>query len=597
MSDMQALIPVLNKLQDVFTRVGSDSINLPQIVVVGSQSSGKSSVLESLVQKDFLPRAAGICTRRPLILQLIHSDPNEKNNEYAEFLHVPNHRFTNFDDVRNEIVAETQRVCGDKGITDVPINLKVHSPTVLNLTLVDLPGLTKVATEGQSEDLPKLIHDMVLKFVTPANAIILAVIPANSDLANADSLLMAKQVDPTGSRTIGVLTKLDIMDKGTNARDILMNKVYPLKYGYIGVVNRSQKDIDDNKPMSKVIEEEHRFFVTTPEYNDLADQCGYSYLASTLNSILMDHIKACLPKVHNDINELLRRKNKELIGYGQSFGDSLEEQQMYLYKIIEHYLEVFNGLLLGNSDDLRMNGLDGGQYLMDHLIYEFPQKLKQIPAASTLDKNIVLKMIEANSGIQRSLFFPEATFHRLVADFCEKMRKLAIEAVEIVHHRIMELHQNVILPEVDRFPKAKVMIATAIGEIARERVEECIVFVNNLIDIQSSYVDPAFMKKYHSSTNSNSNKDSVDLLLELVDEYFNICRNQISDAVPKAVHRMLILSSVENLRYELFKRLVIKPDLAEDPSIAERRKKCTALIGALKEASSILNEVRMTRLS
>lgn len=593
---MEALIPVLNKLQDVFARVGNDAIALPQIVVVGSQSSGKSSVLESIVQKDFLPRGSGIVTRRPLILQLIHSKETDKPNEWAEFLHIPNKRFTNYHEVSNEIVEETKRVCGDTGISDLPINLKVHSPTVLNLTLVDLPGLTKVATEGQSADLPQLIHNMVLKFVKPKNAIILAVIPANSDLANADSLLMAKQVDPNGVRTIGVLTKLDIMDKGTNAREILLNKVYPLTLGYIGVVNRSQKDINENKPMKKVLEEEHRFFVTHPDYRDLADSNGYPYLTQTLNQILMKHIKDNLPSVHNEINELLRRKERELQGYGESFGDTIEEQQMYIYRIIEHYLEIYNGLLLGTSDELRMNGLDGGQYLMDHLVYDFPNKLRQIPAATTLDKTMVLKMIEANSGIQRSLFFPEASFHRLVKDYCEKMRQPAIEAAEIVHHRMMELHQNVHLNELDRFPKAKLALAQAISDISKETVDECIIFVNQLVDIQGVYVDPSFKDKVSKGFEAKSVQSNVELLLDLVDQYFNICKNQLADAVPKAVHRIIIKQSTEKMRYELFKRLVVKPDLAEDPDIAVRRKRCNDLINALKEASSILNEVRMTHI-
>ena len=594
---MQTLIPVLNKLQDVFARVGSTEIHLPQIVVVGCQSSGKSSVLESLVQKDFLPRGSGIVTRRPLNLQLIHVN---ENREWATFAHTGDKVFTDFDLVRKEIEDETDRLCGKtKGISDVPINLKVYSPNVLNLTLVDLPGLTKVATEGQSKDLPELIRNMVLRFVKPDNSIILAISPANSDLANSDSLLMAKEVDPEGNRTIGVLTKLDIMDSGTNARDILLNKVYPLKMGYIGVVNRSQKDIDTKKPMSQVIENERRFFVTNPAYRDIADVNGYAYLAQTLNQILIKHIKAKLPEVHNTINELLRRKERELAGYGESFGNTIEEQQMFLYRILEHYLSEYSGRLLGTSDDLRMNGLDGGQYLMDYLINEFPKKLEAIPSATTIDKNMVLKMIEANSGMQRSLFFPEATFHHLIIEYIEKMRQPAIEATEIVHHRLMELHQKVHLNELDRFPKAKLLLAQSVTDIARETVEECLVFVNQVIDIQMAYINsdhPSFKERTHAQLKSGSVGSNVDLLLELVDRYFNICKREIADTIPKVVHRILIKKSTEKLRYELFKRLVINPQLQEDQDVAARRKKCVTLIQALKEASSILNEVRMARI-
>lgn len=137
---------------------------------MGSQSAGKSSVLENIVGRDFLPRGSGIVTRRPLILQLINIpdddaadasqaaahasqwNPNvARPGEWAEFNHIPNRRFTDFSDVKREIENETARVAGtNKGITRQPINLKIYSPHVLNLTLVDLPGLTKVGLYVES---------------------------------------------------------------------------------------------------------------------------------------------------------------------------------------------------------------------------------------------------------------------------------------------------------------------------------------------------------------------------------------------------------------------------------------------------------------
>jgi len=238
---MEQLIPIVNRLQDAFAQMGQPmTLDLPQIAVVGSQSAGKSSVLENFVGRDFLPRGSGIVTRRPLILQL-----NNSPSEYAEFLHKKGQYMTDFDQVRQEIEAETDRATGtNKGISAIPINLRVYSPNVLNLTLIDLPGMTKVAVGDQPPDIEIQIRDMLLQFVTKENCIILAVSPANSDLANSDALKLAKEVDPGAMRTIGVITKLDLMDEGTDARDILENKTLPLRRGYIGVVNRSQKDID-----------------------------------------------------------------------------------------------------------------------------------------------------------------------------------------------------------------------------------------------------------------------------------------------------------------------------------------------------------------
>ena len=144
---MEALIPLINKLQDACTTSGlSVSIDLPQIAVVGGQSSGKSSVLENFVGRDFLPRGSGIVTRRPLILQLMNTKqvctgrrmspcplcplPNRNKGsvhfritrrseiififkgEWGEFLHAKGKKFTNFEQIRAEIDAETNRMTG-----------------------------------------------------------------------------------------------------------------------------------------------------------------------------------------------------------------------------------------------------------------------------------------------------------------------------------------------------------------------------------------------------------------------------------------------------------------------------------------------------
>jgi len=195
---MEELIPIVNQLQDAFSALGMTCpIDLPQIAVVGGQSAGKSSVLENCVGRDFLPRGSGIVTRRPLILQL-----NNSKAEWAEFLHQKGKKYTDFEEVRKEIVAETDRLTGkNKGISSVPINLRVYSPHVLNLTLVDLPGLTKVPVGDQPADIEFQIRDMLMQFISRENTLILAVTPANSDLATSDALKLSREVDPTGKES------------------------------------------------------------------------------------------------------------------------------------------------------------------------------------------------------------------------------------------------------------------------------------------------------------------------------------------------------------------------------------------------------------
>ncbi|KAJ8979051.1 hypothetical protein NQ317_010302 [Molorchus minor] len=306
---MEQLIPIVNKLQDAFTQLGVHlTLDLPQIAVVGGQSSGKSSVLENFVGRDFLPRGQGIVTRRPLVLQLINS-----KFEYAEFLHCKGKKFTDFDEVRGEIEADTERVTGDnKGISNIPINLRVYSPNVLNLTLIDLPGMTKIAIGDQPPDIEQQIRAMILQYIKKESCLILAITPANTDLANSDALQIAREVDPQGFRTIGVITKLDLMDAGTDAREILENKLLPLRRGYVGVINRSQRDIEEKTDIRTAIVAERKFFLSHPAYAHLKDRLGTPYLQKTLNQQLTNHIRNTLPSLRNKLQKQVIILEKEL---------------------------------------------------------------------------------------------------------------------------------------------------------------------------------------------------------------------------------------------------------------------------------------------
>lgn len=214
--------------------------------------------------------------------------------EWGKFLHTKNKVFSDFNDIRLEIERETDRMAGNnKGICPEPINLKIYSTRVVNLTLVDLPGLTKVPVGDQPEDIETQIRDLLVKHIENPNSIILAVTAANTDMATSESLKLAKDVDPDGRRTLAVVTKLDLMDAGTDAIDILCGRVIPVKLGIIGVVNRSQQDIIDKKSINDQLKDEAAYLQR--KYPTLATRNGTPYLAKTLNRLLMHHIRDCLP--------------------------------------------------------------------------------------------------------------------------------------------------------------------------------------------------------------------------------------------------------------------------------------------------------------
>uniref|UniRef100_A0A453JUJ6 Dynamin-type G domain-containing protein n=1 Tax=Aegilops tauschii subsp. strangulata TaxID=200361 RepID=A0A453JUJ6_AEGTS len=147
------------------------------------------------------PRGSDMCTRRPLVLQLVHQarrPADAEADEWGEFLHHPGRRYYDFREIRREIQAETGREAGgNKGVSDRQIRLKIHSPNVLNITLVDLPGVTKVPAVAPT-DIEARIRTMIFSYMKHKACIILAVLPANADLANSGALQIARTADPDG---------------------------------------------------------------------------------------------------------------------------------------------------------------------------------------------------------------------------------------------------------------------------------------------------------------------------------------------------------------------------------------------------------------
>jgi dynamin 1/3 len=185
----------------------------------------------------------------------------------------------------------------------------------LNLTLIDLPGLTKVPIGDQPVDIEQQIKAMIFLFIKKESCLILAVTPANTDLANSDALKLAKEVDPQGLRTIGVITKLDLMDEGTDAREVLENRLLPLRRGYIGVVNRSQKDIEGRKDITLAMAAERKFFLSHSAYRHIADKMGTTFLQKTLNQQLTNHIRDTLPALRDRLQKQMLVLEKEVDQY------------------------------------------------------------------------------------------------------------------------------------------------------------------------------------------------------------------------------------------------------------------------------------------
>ncbi|XP_060716767.1 dynamin-2 isoform X1 [Tachysurus vachellii] len=482
---MEDLIPLINKLQDAFSSIGqSCNLDLPQIAVVGGQSAGKSSVLENFVGRDFLPRGSGIVTRRPLILQLV----NHKA-EYAEFLHCKGRKFVDFDEVRLEIEAETDRITGsNKGISPVPINLRVYSPNVLNLTLIDLPGMTKVAVGDQPPDIEFQIREMLLQFITRDSCLILAVTPANTDLANSDALKIAKEVDPQGLRTIGVITKLDLMDEGTDARDILENKLLPLRRGYIGVVNRSQKDIDGRKDIRAALAAERKFFLSHPAYRHIAERMGTPYLQKALNQQLTNHIRDTLPSLRSKLQSQLLSLEKEVEEYKNFKPDDPTRKTKALLQMVQQFGVDFEKRIEGSGDQVDTVELSGGARINRIFHERFPFELVKMEFDEKELRREISYAIKNIHGVRTGLFTPDLAFEAIVKKQIIKLKEPCLKCIDLV---IQELINTVrqCTTKLSSYPRLREETERIVTTYIRERDSKTKDQVMLLIDIELSYIN------------------------------------------------------------------------------------------------------------
>jgi len=471
---MEMLIPMINQLQQIFTAANARlTLTLPQIVVVGAQSAGKSSVLENIVGRDFLPRGGSMVTKRPLVLQLINSN----GPEYAVFGHKPQQKFVNYPDVRAEIENDTQKIVrDDMGVSNVPINLTIYSPHVVNLTLVDLPGMVKVPSQGQPADIVKKIDDIIIEYISNENCLILAVTPANIDLVTSDALVMARSRDPMGKRTIGVLTKLDMMGKGQNARDVLLNKVVVLERGFIGVVLRGQR-LDEHGRVAKeldipgALEYERHFFQTESAYRDLANRMGVPYLQRSLSMQLTEHILRCLPDLKRELQARFRDLSRDVAEYkaNSMFDVSSTSDTKALVGLAHELREDIETALQGNNlKEADLKTLTGGARIANIFRERFPFELVKVELRDKDMRNQTVVAIKNIRGFRSGLFTPDEAFEYIVQMQVAKFEEPIIKCVDMVSSELLAIIHDA-TTKMKRFPLLRQATEELLVQYLKER--------------------------------------------------------------------------------------------------------------------------------
>lgn len=339
---MMVLTRKMIEIRNILQTVGqSSTLTLPSIVVIGSQSSGKSSVLESIVGHEFLPKGSNMVTRRPIELTLVNT-PNGQS-EYGEFPSLGLGKITDFSHIQRTLTDLNLAVPDHDCVTDDPIQLNIYSPSVPDLSLIDLPGYIQVAGHDQPPELKQKISDLCDKYVQAPN-IILAISAADVDLANSTALRASRRVDPRGERTIGVITKMDLVDpdRGLN---ILSDKKYPLRLGYVGVVCRIPQTTTlfsrgTGNITSAILKNERAYFSAHPnEFGPASDvSVGVTTLRDKLMHVLEQTMASSLAGTRDAISQELE---EALYEFKVQYNDRPLSAESYLAESLDSFKHSF----------------------------------------------------------------------------------------------------------------------------------------------------------------------------------------------------------------------------------------------------------------
>uniref|UniRef100_A0A9J7YJS5 Uncharacterized protein n=1 Tax=Cyprinus carpio carpio TaxID=630221 RepID=A0A9J7YJS5_CYPCA len=582
-------------------RVEKD-LALPAIAVIGDQSSGKSSVLEAL-SGVALPRGSGIVTRCPLELKMIRTKDEEKWQGRISYLG----KEEDIDDpaeVEKKIREAQDEMAGPGvGISNELISLQIISANVPDLTLIDLPGIARVAVKGQPENIGDQIKRLIRQFVTKQETINLVVVPCNVDIATTEALQMAQEEDPEGERTLGILTKPDLVDKGTEETvvDIVHNEIIHLTKGYMIVRCRGQKEILDQVTLNEATVTEKAFFQDHPHFSKLYEE-GFATipkLAEKLTIELVHHIQRSLPRLEEQIETKLAETQKELEKYGNGPpSDPAERLSFFIDKVTAFTQDMFN---LTTGEEVKCAS--------DLLI--FPE-LRDVFAKwnSFLDRLGVSfnKKIEKQVGDYEAKyrgrelpgFINYKTFEGMVREQMKLLEEPALKMLKTVSGKCCFLAQFsfVGFPNLLKIAKTKI---EAIKHDKESQAESMLrtqfkmelilysqdgTYSQSLQDVKEMLEDE---EDENVCTGSHATLREMKLHLE---SYYKIASKRLADQIPMVIRYLLLQEAALELQRNMLQLLQDKDEvdnlLKEDYDIGLKRENLLSRQNRLMKARSLL---------
>ncbi|XP_050958341.1 interferon-induced GTP-binding protein Mx3 isoform X2 [Labeo rohita] len=612
-------------LIDTLRSVGiHKDLPLPTIVVIGDQSSGKSSVLEAL-SGVALPRGSGIVTRCPLELRLkkvpainwkavltyskktdesvnlfagpikpsklvsgkvAQSTHNEKKIEFADPSLVEEH------------VAAAQNELAGKGvgICDELITLEIMSPDVCDLTLIDLPGIARVPVEGQPEDIGKQIKRLIMKYIKKLETINLVVVPCNTDIATTEALKMAREVDPEGKRTLAILTKPDLIDKGTE-RSILAivhNKVIPLSKGYIMVKCRGQQQINEEIPLEMAAQMEREFFQSHNHFRCLLeeDKVTIKCLAIKLTQELVDHIKSSLPQLQDQIRNQLWNVKKALKGCEAGPPEDLKGAKEFLIETLNGFNEKIKSLLSGEPMT--------GKTLFLQIRAEF-RKWNDYLNSTKPSFNNSKELSENYRGRELPGFSNYIIFEKILQDHVAKLKIPAIDLLNAIKDIITKQFTAVVSECFQNYNVLQNITKDKINEIQLNQQEKAEHRISEQFKMENRIFtqDPIFLKVLSEITNQTFSEKELPVFdkqckySQMLEAYYEIVVQRLADQLPLMITFYMLQETARLLSIDIMKLLErsdVRELLSEDSDVSRRRSDLSARLNRLTSATKAISK-------
>ncbi|XP_065912875.1 dynamin-1-like protein isoform X2 [Dysidea avara] len=582
-------------------------------------------------------------TRTPLILQLVHVEDVPKGKwGWVTFRHRNETKFYDLDKVKSEIEQETKRKLGNnKVISHEEIRLRIHSPQVIDLTLVDLPGIVQVPVDGQPEDITVQLRDLVSEYISNPNSIILAV-TSDADIVNSESLKLAAKVDPKGERTLTVCTKLDLMSTSTNLHEHLSRKDIPniVKHGIVGVKCRDHR-------VTRSVEEAQKSELGFLSSKNLATKHGTSNLAKRIQKLLVDYIKKSLPQVRTQITAELRKHQEILSTLVEKNKNSA------LHEFIRKFSKLFRDTL--NCPQCTTTANVAGGAKIFSIFNEFGKELLEIDPLEGLSNDHIQETIANISGTSAPLFVPKMAFELLVKNQIKLLDRPSEDCVDQVYEKLRCVVQD-ILNQVDNltvFPVLKEHMVQVAWRLLDEQLpttkdEVKLLMANEQAYINTAHPDfvggvgavhecitmeinPFYLQEIPGASSSNAAETSsgwekitnffsgtkrsrssssamakrpryqaeqpefCGLTKDLLKSYFDLVRKSIDDSTRKTIMRCLVNYMEENLEGELMSQLYksdkIEELMQESEEAKRKRQESLEKSQLMQKALEALNKI------